>query len=149
MANFVLNAHILKIWKSLLKYCDWCNPTILANHWFVKFTVYYPTDFIWYEEYHTQWWPNVTESPLGVVFTTQYIQVPGMQQNTFHKPVACHLDITAPSARFRLFEWNKQCTLSCKVTHPLWISTHCIFSWWSSEKERLIVLATSCSLYTQ
>ena len=26
-----------------------------------------------------------------------------MQQNTFHEPVACHLDISAPGPRFGLF----------------------------------------------
>ena len=45
----------------------------------------------------------IPKSQLGMVFTTQYIQVLRVQKNTFHEPVACHLYITAPNARFGLF----------------------------------------------
>ena len=50
-----------------------------------------------------KWWPDVTESPRGMVFTKQCIQLLRMQQNTFHESVACHLDVSAPGPRFGLF----------------------------------------------
>ena len=85
-----------------MKYCIWCNPTILVSHWFVKFAVHYPTDLYTLRRIS---YPMVARrhrvTTRHGIHQTMYKT--WMQQNTFHEPVACHLDISAPGPRFGLF----------------------------------------------